>query len=34
MKDKIILQTEQFVKQINKEKGNERRKENTRAIKK
>lgn len=34
MIDKVILQTEQFVKQINKEKGNERRKENIKAIKK
>lgn len=34
MKDKIILQTEQFVKQMNKGKGNERREENIKAIKK
>lgn len=34
MIDKVIQETETFVKQINKEKGNERRKENTRAIKK
>lgn len=34
MKDKIIWQTETFVKQINKGKGNERRKEDIKSIKK